>query len=958
MSRNRAGIGLVLGGGFVGLLLTALSAGGCTQTATPALVRTLAGSGRVAFVCLDAPSNPDPALPLRDCTTAPQAAQDAGVGASTTNQPNLYALVTQTIRGELAVVDLSTGSVLDEDQATPGTNFLPVGGTPVDIVASPGGTAAFVAVGEVAHAGIFALPGADIRPNGAAPPTLSSWPSCSLPVAPAAMVLVDDTATDQGERASCDGARGASALPTPHGNLSHEGRGRQKLVVSLPDVGGIAVIDAQSVLDADRGAFEPCVIERWLPLASEVPALDPKPPSTGQACVSPAPTPPAAEVPGSPRPNGLAYSEGRLYVADLAEPVVHVVDMPSPCEPHEVAPLLATSVEDPSRHVVTSRVAVAPTLTLDSKRFLYAIDAQEGSTIVFDVTPGAPRTPVERAHPERAPNVPRDRIKFAAPARDVLIVERDSPVAISATGVAPAGTRCDPDSAKPNCDPSVSACDPSVLYRTSTDYLTGAGPARLRGVFAFVLLASGQIAVIDIDDYDAACRGPSDHGALFGCTDEKSDLFTSDEVSCNVVERHAPRAGLYDITSDAAGHHEPALALFPVLSDPSGAVHPIDAAGTSARMVATLPSSPFASGSDPGFAVAVGASRVPISTADGTITLDTDPKHALVMNLEDPRAHAFDQAWGVTYEGPLPGFGDKLAALVFDTSGAADAPPDALVDPNGRFCASGVQSLGAVKERLSANGESAADVERTAPGFADFVVVKTELSDPSDAYWRTPGLSCAQAVCASKFGTNAAPLPAREWLVTEAYQDHLVIAQRPSVKDPMTGELVADPSITDELVKCCFPTEIAYEVRAGHQWVVVGDQTGFLHHVIPNPADGTCRDSCDPALGRLNGRVIEAKAGSVVKDSTPSVAFTNPMFRFAILAPSAASSASVRDQQFRFVTQGSFSPLRIFLSGTSTDVNPLSLSLAPTGELAVPDGASQGLVFVSPDTVGVSRQFF
>src|SRR5262249_4816254 len=158
-------------------------------------------------------------------------------------------------------------------------------------------------------------------------------------------------------------------------------------------------------------------------------------------------------------------------------------------DPKITAPLLPTSITDPTRFVTTSRVAVTTGATTDLKRYLYAIDEIDGSTMVFDVTPSSTtRAPVVRPHPEWNPFQPPDRLKFVASAQDVLVVSRDVPQELAiGNGVAPPGTRCDPD---PNqkCDPSTSTCNYGVLYRTSPDFTSGALPGKLRGTYGFILL--------------------------------------------------------------------------------------------------------------------------------------------------------------------------------------------------------------------------------------------------------------------------------------------------------------------------------------------------------------------------------------------------------------------------------------------------------------------------------------
>ncbi len=304
-----------------------------------------------------------------------------------------------------------------------------------------------------------------------------------------------------------------------NGDIEAEGKGRQKLVVTIPSRGGVAVIDAQELLDSKAGAYEPCHVERWLPLSTAVPDLPPKPPTGGVACVDPKSEAPELPAVSEARPTTLAYADGRLYASDLDTSLIHVIDLPTPCEPVEVRPSLPTSLQEPKRAVTTSHVAVAPTPTPDLKRYLYAIDARDGSAMVFDVSDDqASQFPLQRPQPEWNPLAPSDRIFLGAPAADILIATRDIPESNPATGTAPEGLRCDPDPTLTVCQPTSQSCDLATAYRTDVStYTSGAGPAKLRGTFAFLALTSGRVAVIDIDDFDAPCRGPVANSPLFGC---------------------------------------------------------------------------------------------------------------------------------------------------------------------------------------------------------------------------------------------------------------------------------------------------------------------------------------------------------------------------------------------------------------------------------------------------------
>src|SRR5262245_39745458 len=119
------------------VLALAVVAAGCNQQETTVVLRSLETSGDVSFVCLSPDREP---RHIDEC--------DNGIGP---NGDQLYALVTQTRRGEVAVLrpfGIGRGTVVDVEPTVPGYGFLPVGGQPIDIVSTPGGVATFVGIGE------------------------------------------------------------------------------------------------------------------------------------------------------------------------------------------------------------------------------------------------------------------------------------------------------------------------------------------------------------------------------------------------------------------------------------------------------------------------------------------------------------------------------------------------------------------------------------------------------------------------------------------------------------------------------------------------------------------------------------------------------------------------------------------------------------------------------------------
>jgi hypothetical protein len=1010
---HRTAFGLLLAAGLVGLAVAPVQTGCATQTTTVS-TRALERSGRASFVCMgDRNLGAAAILPITACNAATVLSISDYTktdidGGTTTPEPHLYALVTQTTRGEVAVIDTTSknNSVLDQDPSVPGANFLPIGAQPVDIVSTPGGTATFVSVAEIGREGLFALPSTRIRPASAdgtggsggtagsgatVLPEISAWPSCRLPAAPGQMLLIPDpaakaTGNDKpATRPCCDAEYGAKTCVAGgtapatglNGDIDAEGGGRQKLVVSMPSMGGVAVIDAQSLLDTAPGEYAPCNVERWLPLATDVPALPPAPPPSGTACVNPKVE--VADLPPNPdsRPTGLAYAAGRLYASDLDTSLIHVIDLPTPCEPVEQRPLLPTSLDNPRRAVTTSHVAVAPALTPDLKRYLYAIDALDGSAMVFDVSDDqSSQFPLQRPRPEWDPFTSTDRIRFSAPAADLLIVQRDIPKVDPTTGVAALGVRCDPDPSLVGCLPTSQSCNISTSYQTDrSTYTSGAGPFLLRGTFAFLALTSGRVAVIDIDDLDSACRGPAVASPLYGCAGGpvgSAKLNTSRELSCNVVLPNTPRAGTYSASDQAAGLHQAGIQGYPQLFDLNGA--PIEETDpVASRLVATIPVEP---NTVPEFALSVGGTPINLDKGTGLARAAGDPasigftndttlatKSTLMMNLEDPRAQLADQNWSVVYEGALPGFASSLATVTFAGTGPDGTPADVLRDVNSRFCDGGVQS-----EKALAEKPPPANPNETAKSLADYVRLGTELPDQADRYWDAKKAEfptvCDFNECREIFGSIDVPAIGRDFRIVEAYQDHLEVEPR----SPFPTTKLTKPSAWREATKCCFPSLVAFEVHVSHQWEVVGDQSGFIHHVIADPVTGVCRESCDPNQARMNGRAPRVPRPSmnelpVVPDHDPR-GFLNPMFRFAVIDPPPNANNEPVDpilgQQFRWITSGAFKPLLVSLSSdANTMIQPVGMTYVPaTGQLAVTDGSINGLLLIDLSSSAVTGSFF
>ncbi len=901
----------------VGLLCAASvgsAASGCSEQPINVEVRSLEQSGDVAFLCLSWGDKANPGRSLEGCGVVTDETADPG---------EIYGLVTQLTRGEVAVTNISTEEVKDLDPSKPGFNFLPIGANPVDIVATPGGTAAFVGSAAANRESIWVLPSKTIV---AAHPSLTSFAACALPAAPGKMMMLVDSSSESSENSESSDDAGEH----PNGDLSLETHdpGPRKLLVSLPELGSLVLIDAQEILDRPAGSFEACPMQ-WIPLEVDLPPAVPRqrtpdggfPPGVaadGSACVFTERPELPIEATYTSRPAGMALDAqtDRLYVADEDAPVIHVLDVSSLPDIRELSPLLPVSASRPERVVISRDVAVSPTTTA-GKKYLYATDLLDGSVMVFDISlDSTDRTPLIRPYPQRNPFQSRDRLGFSAPVRDIEFVLRDSPEPDPNTGATPVGLACNPED-----DGAVGA-----QYRTSGGFDEGAGPGTLRGVFAVLGLTNGQLAIVDVDDFDAPCRRPK---ASKKGTCENEDFASyegaSGELSCNMVVPHQARSRYFIHADDQANGRIPGLQTFPVLSQDTE-ILPTDQTDEGLaypKLLAPIP--------EPGQQLEVGGRM--LETEDIQFDPAEAEKNTVLFDLTAPRVH-IDQNWSITFEGALPGFNRHVGR--FDAT-SGDKGRTTFHDAGAFFCDRGVHDLGAARAVAADRGiSSEADVQQWAAEHVDVLHISEGFLDEEDLYWDSVAGRCSWLQCRETFGVVRDPKRTRDLPIVEAYQGSLVV------------EGVYDR------VRCCFPSLVSYEVRPRNQWVVTGSSFGFLHHVEPDPATGRCVDSCDPTKALLRGRAHErAREVSIPAFGDPEV-FRNPLLQFVLWS---GRSDSERGMAFEFQAKDGFSPLLINLAA-STYINPQSLDLAPTGELVIADGAQQGLVFVSLGSLGVSGSIF
>jgi hypothetical protein len=175
----------------------------CSQTPTNVPVRTFQQATKMDVVCIKVNDENGNALPASNCTNPSDCLQPvdrdtctivATGGNGAAQEYHLYAVVVQSTPGEVAAVDLTNGNVVDENHATPGVNFIPVGAVPTDIAVPRGGNMTFVSSADPNKPAIYAIDnrrvlGDSTGVNPLRPLTIADLPACSLPQPPAALAI-------------------------------------------------------------------------------------------------------------------------------------------------------------------------------------------------------------------------------------------------------------------------------------------------------------------------------------------------------------------------------------------------------------------------------------------------------------------------------------------------------------------------------------------------------------------------------------------------------------------------------------------------------------------------------------------------------------------------------------------------------------------------------------------------
>jgi hypothetical protein len=450
--------------------------------------------------------------------------------------------------------------------------------------------------------------------------------------------------------------------------------------------------------------------------------------------------------------------------------------------------------------------------------------------------------------------------------------------------------------------------DPAARYRPTSDLSRGAAPRKLRGIFGLAALSSGQVAVIDVEDLDAACRRPIDGNTgsepdFRGCANDpvaeyRTDADTStaatptvsNEVSCNVIQPHRARMASYAITSDRVGLRAPTLRALPRLSSPKGGLLSDNTVeGRINPKLLAVDFEPTPTGEREPARVYVGtveytADTVAAQSQEEILDLSpvTAQRNSLVLPLIEPRSYAGQEDFAVSYEGRITG----------DWQGGRWASPtaDGTIElrHSANFCDSGVEDEALMAEwaarlQVADENDNHANFGRR---HADYVQLRSKLLDQDDGYWSKlgevcgrdpekpadpadPGVPDGYDICVNEFGPHDADNlnPNRDLRIRVAYQNRLVLEPRDALSSDERQRRL-------RLLECCFPEALTYTVRASHQWVVRGSSSGFRHDVraVREGEEYRCRrNTCDPKLRYHRSRAFEISKRGTCPDVQPDV---------------------------------------------------------------------------------------
>ena len=462
----------------------------CGNTGTNVVLARLNRSAKIQLLCADLDQ------PTADIVTfrsmLPLAACDPDVEDQVPTA-NFIAAITQTQSGEVAAVNFTNDLVFDTNRAVPGFTFIQVGEQPTGIQISPFDPS-YTYISSFSARTVQAIPTVEVLTGSVTDDGLFVQTE-DLPSGPTDLALYE-AAEDDGSLTELPTMRFRylyAVLPdsgliaellvsfaTPAQVLAPP-----RLIGPLPTLdcnAGFEPVDPPS-LGPDNSYFRICPDNRIL-----------KTVSTTITCVDGSET--------GPRPIALAVDTGTsdgpeddyLLVADANQPFIYrfqlseggIVD-DEPVRISSGTPTIALALTPPVPELESQTDA--------TERYLYAIDAVDGSILAIDYT-GEPgegtfgavlpvRSGIDpRANEEGVESRNRIRLGNQLNARAISVITPDyNPATIAAD-------LCDPN------DP-----DDSGRVSDATD------PSNLQGVFLAVSLGDSTLRIVDVFDLNAPCRG-------------------------------------------------------------------------------------------------------------------------------------------------------------------------------------------------------------------------------------------------------------------------------------------------------------------------------------------------------------------------------------------------------------------------------------------------------------------
>ncbi len=844
----------------------------------------------VDFVCLRVEAGVVTPLRITDCGL------NASDNTSTTGSAHLYAVVTQSERGELAVVDLAAASgtsLIDNSPDLPGFSFIPIGALPTALVSDvrAAGTPSSIWIASTGSRAIERLDASTILYN---PRRASDAGREVVRGAPLAL----------------NGAPRDLAIDTVGG--------RTLLYATVPDRAAVAVFDVTDPLHpADMG---------FTPITAPAGADGGLDASTGNA-------------PAHPLALAVDAETHRVYVSDDRSNFVHVLEAMPLREQSRIdvgAPTRALAVSGWARATLSRAAADADPDHFARARYLYAANATTGAVVVYDLTRDARVRPnvLPAPNPQRRlidPSLADDRVALAAPAVALVPINTAEYRGPDASGEITVPPACD----------TLSGCAGAAAT----------GPGYLHGVFMGAVLRDGSLAVIDVDDYDARARS----GACNVIDNANAYRFVRHAPRASAALTDAPLVASAPVHSALVrGTQRVQLAEAPTTpalgctrdrtaGEATSCVAAPDGGVVANYGIELAPRAPV----DPAFIP-------PPEAGDGgpaCVTPDAGPDAGVDASLPaDPYALR-NELWGLTYEGVLPGLdlygaafvdpaspgdgdGGRVAAACVDAAG-----PNAVVldAPNAGFCTHGALADDAyARDQVTVQGDP------------------TPLASDAALCARTFGTAAQQAnrdLVIEQARQECLVLRLPAGVTADLLRRCFPLAAHVEVR--ANGQWVVQGSRNGYLTAVRADDRGRCALDDARQSAVEALSRACLTGRVPLAT----RTSARCLAGRACMGALDA-AGAVTLASTP--VFANSFFCLQVFpaVSSEGGRASIvepsREAQFRFSISGGWEPLVRNEAG----IFPVSARHVPhTNRLYVVDTQSSGLIEFRTDPVARARIF-